>query len=251
MNHKRKTKLKIALMGVQAAGKGTQAHILSVTQNLPVISTGNLLREIAQEDSTHGRTVKTFIDKGEFPPDEIVLEALKGWIAAHPDGWIIDGFPRTVEQAETALFFRPDLVLSLEMSDEDAKRRISYRRICVKCKTNYNVITQPPRNSKGVCDVCGGELIRRPDDVPELVATRLAQYRLMTEPLKAWYRKQGKLIEIDARPGMKEVAHEIDLRLREIRHQRRRFGRLLIWIGLGLLVIILAAALLIYTGSNI
>ena len=248
---KNKSTLKIALMGVQAAGKGTQAHILSVTQNLPTVSTSNLLREIAQEDSDRGRTVKSFIDKGEFTPDEIMLNVLKGWLATHPGGWIIDGFPRTVEQAEAAPFFQPDLVLSLEMSDEDAKRRISYRRTCAKCKTNYNVITQPPRNSRGVCDVCGGEIIRRPDDVPELVTTRLAQYRLMTEPLKAWYRKQGKLIEIDARPGMKEVAHEIDLRLREIKHHRRRFGRVLTWVGIGLLSVIAILALLIYTGSNV
>jgi adenylate kinase len=247
----RKNKLKIALMGVQAAGKGTQAHILSITQNLPIISTGNLLHDIAKEDSDRGRTVKSFIDKGEFPPDDIVIEVLKVWITAHPGGWIIDGFPRTVEQAEAATFFQPDLVLSLEMSDEDAKRRISYRRICVKCKTNYNVITQPPRNSKGVCDVCGGEIVRRSDDVPDLVTTRLAQYRLMTEPLKEWYRKQGKLVEIDARPGMKEVAHEIDLRLRAYRKRDRRFNRLLTWIGIVLLSLALIAALLIYTGSNV
>jgi adenylate kinase len=251
MKHNRQTKFKIAIMGVQAAGKGTQAHILSVTQNLPLISTGDLLREIAREDSDRGRMVKTFIDKGEFPPDEIVIETLKGWIAAHPGGWIIEGFPRTVEQAEAAIFFQPDLVLSLEMSDEDAKRRISYRRICVKCQTHYNIITQPPRNSKGVCDVCGGEIIRRPDDVPELVGTRLAQYRLMTEPLKEWYRKRGKLVEIDARPGMKEVAHEIDLRLREVRKRGRRFSRLLTWVGVALLSLALIVTLLIYIGSNV
>lgn len=247
----RKPRIKIAVMGVQAAGKGTQSHILSITQNVPLVGTGDLLRAIAQEDSPRGVTVKTFIDRGEFPPDDIVLDSLREWLAAHPDSWIIDGFPRTVAQVEAAPYFQPDVVLSLEIPDEDARRRISYRRVCSKCQTNYNVITQPPSNSRGVCDVCGGELVRRPDDTPELVDRRLAQYRMMTEPLKELYRKQGKLIEIDARPGMREVAHEIDLRLREYRRRGRRWNRRLLWIAAALLGLALIAGLLIYTGSNL
>lgn len=222
-------KIKIAVNGTQASGKGTQSYIMSVTTGMPVVSIGDLLRELQKEDSERGRTVNADMLKGEFPPDEIVLPLLKEWIAKHPDGWIIDGFPRTIQQAiGSDAFFKPDLALFLNLPDEEAKRRISYRRICSKCKTNYNLITQPPQNPQGVCDKCGGALVQRADDTPELVAKRLEHYHAVTEPVRDFYRKKGILVEIDARPGIREVANEIGRRL-EAQLGRKRVSMRRIW----------------------
>lgn len=235
-------KIKIAVSGTQAAGKGTQSYILSVTTGMPVVSIGDLLREMQKEDSERGRSVKDNMAKGSFPPDEIILPLLKEWIDKHPSGWIIDGFPRTVAQAEaSAGFFKPDVAIFLDLPDEEARRRISYRRICSKCKTNYNLITQPPRNPKGVCDKCGGELVRRADDTPELVNERLRHYHQVTEPVRIWYQKRDKLIEIDARPGIKEVAHEIDLRLNSVRSRMAGRRRKIAWI-----IVAVSTALLVF-----
>lgn len=245
-------KRKIAVLGTQASGKGTQTHILSITQNMPDVSMGNLLREAGKEDSKTGRTIKAALEKGGFPPEDIVIGILKDWTDKHPDGWIVDGFPRTIQQVEkSAAFFKPDVVLFLEITDEEAKRRISYRRVCADCKTGYNIITQPPKNPKGVCDVCGGAIVRREDDKPDIVVERLRQYHEMTAPLKQWFRRRKVLIEIDARQGIKEVAHEIEQRLKTVRSSRFRIVRRLKWplIFLGLIVAVLA--LLIYTGSNL
>jgi len=249
---RKQQKLKIVILGTQASGKGTQTHILSITQNVPAVSMGNLLRDAAAQDTPHGRTIKDALSKGGFPPEDLVLEILKAWVDKHPDGWIVDGFPRTIQQAEkSAVFFRPDVVLFLEITDEEAKRRISYRRVCVKCHTGYNIITQPPKNSRGVCDVCGGELARRPDDTPELIVERLRQYHEMTAPLKEWYRKRKVLVEIDARQGMKEVAHEIEQRLKSVRSHSFRVRRWLAWCLVALAFVVVVLAVLVYTGSNL
>lgn len=244
-------KMKLALLGTQAAGKGSQTFILSVTMGVPGVSVGNLLREISKEDTERGRTVKSFLDKGGFPPEEIVLPVLKDWIEKHPGGWVVDGFPRTMSQAKmSAGFFKPDAAIFLEVPDEEARRRILYRRICSKCKTNYNIITQPPKNSKGVCDICGGELVKRGDDTAELVNDRLKQYHELTAPVKGWFRDRGMLIEIDGRPGMKEVAHEIEVRLGSYRKRFLRLQRWQVWtIGLMLAAAAFMAGL-VWIGAN-
>ena len=239
--------IKIAVNGTQASGKGTQSYILSITTGMPVVSIGDLLRELQDEDSDRGRSVKSNMMKGAFPPDEIILPLLKEWLAKHPKGWIIDGFPRTMQQAlGSADFFKPDAALFLELPDEESKRRISYRRICSKCKTNYNLITFPPRNAQGVCDKCGGALIQRADDQPDLVVERLRHYHEATEPVKDFFRKKDILAEIDARPGIREVAAEIERRLEQLRGRRKTSRRAVYWyVAIALTLVVCAAGLTI------
>lgn len=211
---------------------------------------GDLLREIQNEDSDRGRTVKELLAKGDLVPNEIIITIIRDWIAAHPDGWIVDGFPRTIEQAQaSADFLAPDAVVFLELPDEEAKKRLSFRRICTKCKTNYNMVTQPPKNDKGVCDFCGGELIQRDDDRPVVVEERLAVYHQLTEPVKEWYRKRGLLIDIDARPGIPQVAHEIQQHLNEKSQQSQVKGHKKWWILAVVLTLLVALGALAFIGS--
>ncbi len=244
-------KLKISVLGSQASGKGTQAYILSITTGVPAISVGNLLRDAGKQETDQGKLVRDHLAKGTFPPEVIVLPIIKNWLDKHPAGWVIDGFPRTLEQArQSADFFKPDVVLFLELPDEEAKRRIFYRRVCAKCRTGYNIITQPPRNDRGVCDVCGGELVRRPDDTPELVEARLKTFHELTEPLKQLYLKKGNLIVIDGRQGIKEVAHEIEQRLAAFRKRGLRMRSWQYWIIAGALAALSAFAMLVWIGAN-
>lgn len=242
-------KMKLAVLGTQASGKGTQSQILSVTMGVPAVSVGDLLRELQNEDSDRGRLARSEMSKGAFVDDDIIMPLLKEWVAKHPKGWIIDGFPRSVEQAKKCeSFFRPDAVLYLEVPDEESKRRISYRRICSKCKTNYNLITQPPQNPKGACDRCGAELIRRADDTPELVEERLRHYHEVTEPLKAWFEAKKALVLVNAKSAIPDVAREIQLRLEEFLRAKRAKRRLRRWIWIGLATLLAVAALFTVTG---
>ncbi len=210
---------------------------------------GNLLREYEKEDSDRGRTIRDHLANGTFPPEPIVIGLLKDWMAKHSDGWIIDGFPRTVEQARQAeAFFRPEAVVYLSLPDEDAKRRISYRRVCAKCGTNYNIITQPPKNTEGKCDVCGGELVRRVDDTPERVVARLKLFHETTDPVRDFFKKKGLLYEIDARPGIKEVAHEIEVRLAEAQRGAKRSRRNWRWLFAAIFVLLSVAVAFTATG---
>lgn len=223
-------KLKLALLGTQASGKGTQAHILSVTMGVPTASVGDLLRELQNEDTERGRSAKLEMSKGAFVDDDIIMPLLKEWVSKHPGGWIIDGFPRSVEQAKKCeTFFKPDVILYLEVLDEESKRRISYRRICSKCKLNYNLITQPPQNAKGVCDTCGGELIKRADDTPELVDERLKNYHAITEPLKVWFQERKKLMLVNAKDSIPEVARDIQLKLEAFIRDKSRSRKIGLW----------------------
>ncbi len=242
-------KMKIAVLGTQASGKGTQSHILSALMGVPPVSVGDLLRDLQVEDSDRGRSAKLEMSKGSFVPDEIIMPLVKEWVEKHEEGWILDGFPRSLEQAKKCTgFFRPDAILYLEVPDEESKKRISYRRICAKCKTNYNVITQPPQNPQGVCDACGGELIRRADDTPELVEERLKHYHQVTEPLKGWFAAQKKLVLIDARGGVADVAREIQSKLETFARARVGRKRAAFWIALGLIILLAIAVLFTITG---
>lgn len=223
-------KMKVAVLGTQASGKGTQSHIISVLMGVPAVSIGDLLRDLQNEDSDRGRSAKLEMAKGSFVPDEIILPLIREWTAKHPVGWVVDGFPRSVEQAvKCADFFRPDLVLYLEVPDAESKRRISYRRICSNCKTNYNLITQAPWNPKGLCDKCGGTLVQRADDTPELVDERLRRYHEVTEPLKKWFSDRKRLVLIDASPGIPEVAREVQHRLEDFAKAKRRRRKAVVW----------------------
>lgn len=242
-------RMKVAVLGTQASGKGTQSHILSVLMGVPTVSVGDLLRELQNEDSARGRSAKIGMAKGAFVNDDIILPLLKEWVSKHKGGWLIDGFPRSLEQAKKCeSFFRPDIVLYLEVPDDESKRRISYRRICSQCKTNYNLITQPPLNPKGVCDTCGGELMRRADDTPELVDERLKNYHEITEPLKAWFAARKQLVLVDARAGIPDVARDIQIKIEELARARRNRARLLFWVVTGVLVLLTFATVFTVTG---
>ena len=245
-------KMKLAVLGTQASGKGTQSHVLSVTMGVPAVSVGDLLRDLQNEDSERGRAAKLEMSKGAFVDDSIIMPLLKEWVAKHPKGWIIDGFPRSVEQAKKCeSFFKPDAVLYLEIPDEESKRRISYRRICSKCKTNYNLITQPPQNPKGVCDVCGGELIKRADDTPELVEERLRHYHEVTEPLKAWFEERKKLVLINAKANIPDVARDIQLKLEEFLRKRKGEKKFRVWMVVTVAILLLVAVTFTVTGHII
>lgn len=236
-------KMKVAVLGTQASGKGTQSHIISVLMGVPAVSIGDLLRDLQNEDSERGRSAKLEMSKGSFVPDEIIMPLIKGWAAKNQKGWVVDGFPRSVEQAmKCASFFKPDVVLYLEVPDAESKRRISYRRICEKCKTNYNLITQAPRNPQGVCDVCGGTLVTRADDTPELVEQRLKHYHEVTEPLKRWFEKRHQLVLIDARAGIPEVARDVQRSLEEFLKAKRRKRRSYLWLVAAFCVLLAFAA---------
>jgi adenylate kinase len=242
-------KMKIAVLGTQASGKGTQSHILSVLMGVPPVSVGDLLRDLQNEDSDRGRAAKTSMAKGSFVADEVIMPLMQDWLIKHPEGWLIDGFPRSVEQAQkSASFFHPDAVIYLEIPDEESKRRISYRRVCAKCKTNYNLITQPPRNPKGVCDIDGGELVRRADDTPELVEERLRHYHAVTEPVKQWFATRGLLLTIDGKRSINEVANEVQTRLESFIRGKRRSQRRFVWIFVALGILLAAFAALTYVG---
>ena len=223
---RKRRKPKVVMLGPQAAGKGTQAHIISTWSGSAKLSMGDLLREIQKEDTERGRTVKELIAKGEFVPDDIITNIVRTWIRDHADGWVVEGFPRTQEQVKGAAgFLHPDAVFFLNIPDEDAKRRLSYRRVCSVCKTNYNVITAPPKNPEHVCDKCGGSLIHRDDDKPDVVAGRLMLYHKITEPIKQWYRNKGLLIEVNARPGIPDVAHDVQKQLEDLLDEKRDVQR--------------------------
>lgn len=242
-------KMKIAVLGTQASGKGTQSHILSVLMGVPAVSVGDLLRDLQNEDSDRGRMAKSQMAKGSFVPDDVTFPLIKEWAAKNARGWIVDGFPRSVEQAEkTQSFFKPDFVVYLEVPDEESKRRISYRRICPKCKTNYNLITQPPKNQAGICDIDGGELVSRADDTPELVAERLKHYHEVTEPLKDWYAKRKKLLLVDAKGTIPDVARAIQLRIEEFQRSTRHRFKFRVWLLVAFLLLLGISILFTVTG---
>jgi len=245
-------KMKLAVLGTQASGKGTQAHVLSITMGVPSVSVGDLLRDLQNEDSERGRAAKTEMGKGAFVDDAIIMPLLKEWVAKNQKGWIIDGFPRSIDQAKKCeSFFQPDAVLYLEVPDEESKRRISYRRVCSKCKTNYNVITQPVRNPQGVCDVCGGEVIKRADDTPELVEQRLKHYHEVTEPLKDWFTARRKLILINANANIPDVARDIQLKLDEFMRAKTGKRKFRIWALVAATVLFVVAVTFTVTGHII
>ncbi len=243
-------RMKLVVLGTQASGKGTQSHILSVLMGVPAVSVGDLLRDLQNENTERGREAKLEMSKGAFVDDTIIMPLLKDWVAKHPEGWIIDGFPRSLEQAQKSeSFFEPDAVLYLEVPDEESKRRIQYRRICSQCQNNYNLITQPPQNPKGVCDLCGGELIRRADDTPELVDQRLKHYHQITEPLKDWYAKRKKLVLVDARSGIADVARASQIKLEDFFRRAQLKRRLKLWFIAALLTLLAVVAGLTFIGS--
>jgi adenylate kinase len=189
-------KINLILLGAPGAGKGTQAEIISKRYSIPAISTGNMIREAIANGTEMGLSAKKYTDSGALVPDDVVIGIIKERLA-HDDcrnGFILDGFPRTVPQAEAldAMGVEITDVISIEVADEDIVTRMSGRRVCKKCGASYHTIFNPSKNGDK-CENCGEELSIRADDAPEVVLKRLAAFHEQTEPLKGYYEKKGNL----------------------------------------------------------
>ena len=197
--------MNLILMGAPGAGKGTQSEKISEKWNIPAISTGEILRAAIKAGTELGKTAKTYIDDGKLVPDEIVIGIIKEYLTsdACKDGFILDGFPRSIPQAEAldGMGVKIDVVLSLEVADEKIVERMSGRRVCT-CGASYHTVYKPSKQA-GICDKCGAALYVRKDDAPETVQKRLETYHTQTEPLKDYYSKKGLLVTVE---GQEEVA---------------------------------------------
>ena len=191
--------MKLILLGAPGAGKGTQAEILSAKLGIPTISTGNILRAAIKEGTQVGQRAKSYMDAGKLVPDEVILDIVAQRLeqADCAQGYILDGVPRTLPQAQ-ALDQRGvtfDHVISIEISDEEIVERMAGRRVCQSCGAPYHVKAKPPKQ-EGVCDSCGGQLVQRDDDKAETVLHRLEVYHSETEPLKGYYQEKGILLPV-------------------------------------------------------
>ena len=191
--------MNLIMLGAPGAGKGTQAAILNQKLGIPTISTGNILRAAVKDGTPIGLKAKEYMDHGHLVPDEVIIGIINERLQAEDckKGYILDGVPRTIAQAEAldkaGIVF--DAVINLEISDEEILQRMSGRRVCEKGGASYHVVAIPPK-VEGVCDACGGALVQRADDAPKTVASRLEVYHRETEPLKEYYAKKGNLKEI-------------------------------------------------------
>lgn len=191
--------MNLIFLGAPGAGKGTQAQKVCEKYHIPAVSTGNCLREAVAQGTQMGLSAKAYMDRGELVPDEVVIGIIKERLAGEDckDGFILDGFPRTVPQAEALdkMGVRIDKVIDLDVPDEKIMQRMSGRRVCGKCGASYHLQFKPSQK-EGICDVCGDALVVRKDDKPETVAERLRIYHEQTEPLKGYYAKTGKLTTV-------------------------------------------------------
>ena len=198
--------MKLVLLGAPGAGKGTQAENISNKYNIPTISTGNIIRAALKNGTEMGLKAKAFIEAGELVPDEVVIGIIKERLAEDDcqNGYILDGFPRTIPQAEALdeLGFDFDVALSIEVADSEIVKRMSGRRVCEKCGASYHTEYKKPA-VEGVCNFCEGALVIRKDDEPETVLNRLNVYHEQTEPLKDYYKSCDKLLIVE---GQDEVA---------------------------------------------
>lgn len=198
--------MKLILLGAPGAGKGTQAEKIVDKFGIPAISTGNILRAAVKDGTEMGIKAKSFMDAGQLVPDEVVIGIIKDRLKEKDceNGFILDGFPRTIPQAQALedAGIEIDKVVDIEVPDEKITKRMSGRRVCAKCANSYHLEYKKPQ-VEGVCDACGGELIQRKDDAPETVQARLVEYHEMTEPLKDFYQNLGKLVIVE---GQEEVA---------------------------------------------
>ena len=208
--------MKLILLGAPGAGKGTQAEVICNALNIPAISTGNIIREALRLGTEMGLKAKSFMDAGQLVPDDVVIGIIKERLAKDDcaNGFILDGFPRTIPQAEAldAMGVIIDKVIDIEVPDEKIAARMSGRRVCKDCGSSYHLEYKAPK-AEGVCDACDGELIQRKDDAPETVLDRLAVYHKQTEPLKDYYSKKGILRIVE---GQEEIADTSALTLKAL-----------------------------------
>ena len=208
--------MNLILLGAPGAGKGTQAEVICNTLHIPAISTGNILREAIKNETALGMEAKSYMDGGKLVPDEIVINILKERLQQDDcqNGFILDGFPRTVPQAEALdqMNIRIDRVNDIEVPDEKITARLSGRRVCESCGASYHTMYKPSKE-EGVCDACGGKTVQRKDDHPDTVKERLRVYHEQTEPLIDYYTKTGKLVVVE---GQEEVADTTALTLKAV-----------------------------------
>jgi adenylate kinase len=200
-------KMKVVLLGSPGVGKGTYATILSERYGIPHISTGDMLREAIAKGTPSGRRAKKYIDAGKLVPDEIVNDLLRERLSKGDckKGFLLDGYPRTIAQAETLeKITRIGIVISFDASDEIIMERLGGRLTCSKCGAIYHVKNMLPKE-EGRCDKCGGRLYQREDQTPEAIRQRLETYRKETNPLIDYYQKKGLLVVIDANPPYEEI----------------------------------------------
>ena len=204
--------MKIVMLGAPGAGKGTQAEILSKLMDVPTISTGNILRAAMKAGTEVGLKAKSYVESGKLVPDEVIIGIIQERLA-QPDcanGYILDGVPRTIPQAQTMedMGIAIDCALSIEVDDDVIVRRMSGRRTCKDCSATFHVENNPPK-VEGKCDFCGGELTIRADDAPETVKKRLETYHRETEPLKAFYAERGKLRLVENQQSIEATTEAI------------------------------------------
>ena len=204
--------MNLILLGAPGAGKGTQAELLVKKLSIPAISTGNMLREAIANGTDLGKEAKKYMDEGNLVPDELILGIVAERVAK-PDcanGFILDGVPRTLAQAEAleAKGVRIDHVISIEVDDSVIEGRMTGRRVCGKCGASYHVVANPPK-VEGVCDSCGSELVIRKDDKPETVRKRLEVYHATTEVLKDFYGKLGRLCVVNGDQSIEGANEDI------------------------------------------
>lgn len=204
--------MNLILLGAPGAGKGTHAEILTKQLNIPSVSTGNIIREALKSGTEVGKRAKSYADSGRLVPDDIVIEIIKERLAKGDckNGFILDGFPRTIPQAEALdkMGVKIDKVLNLEVSEDLIMQRLSGRRVCEDCGASYNIFTKKPK-VEGKCDLCKGTLVQRKDDEPQTVKERLKVYHEQTQPLVGYYEKQGKLRNIRGDNNIEKTARQI------------------------------------------
>lgn len=205
--------MKLILLGAPGAGKGTQAEILSRKLGIPTISTGNILRAAIKNGTPVGLKAKSYVESGALVPDDVIIGIVAERLAESDcaNGYILDGMPRTIPQAEALEKAGVDIdcALSIEIEDQTIVDRMSGRRTCPNCGATYHVVSAPSK-VEGKCDNCGSELTIRKDDAPETVKARLEVYHRETEPLKAFYAERGKLKSIDNQPTIEATTAEIE-----------------------------------------
>ena len=200
--------MNLILLGAPGAGKGTQAEKISECKQIPTISTGNIIREALKSGTEMGLKAKSYMDSGSLVPDEVVIGIIKDRLAKSDceAGFILDGFPRTIPQAEALdrMGVVIDRVIDIEVADDVIAQRVSGRRVCSDCGSSYHIEYKKPQVD-GVCDRCGGTLIQRKDDKPETVRDRLRVYHEQTEPLKAYYEERGKLVVVKGQDSIDQT----------------------------------------------
>lgn len=201
--------MNLILLGAPGAGKGTQAEVICEALKIPTISTGNMLRAAVKNGTKSGLEAKGYMDSGKLVPDEVVIGILKDRIAEDDckNGFILDGFPRTVPQAEAldSMGVTIDKVVEIYVPDEKIKQRLSGRRVCEGCGNSYHVDFKPTK-VEGICDACGAKTVIRKDDEPATVESRLKIYHEQTAPLKGYYQAQGKLVTVEGQEEVKDTS---------------------------------------------